>query len=393
MHVVILTNYNLYESKRHFSVKLAEALERLGVEVTLIDFQTLEQQSEELRRASNPNETIFTCSFNSMIPSKEGKLMSDYTGVPHIAFFVDPAICYREVLKSNNSIITCVDHFDCEYVLSQNFKKVFFWPHAVEKELSADPEQERPYDVVFLGTCYDHENLRNYWRERMSSREVQTIETAVEDVLSDNETPLYKAVRESMLHHGLGQPEGDEFEKKIYYYLNFADNYMRGKDRTELIRSIKNAHVHVFGDISWRVEKPIQGWDHSLKGMKNVTIHPPVAFQECLEILKQSKICLNSMPFFKNGTHERIFTGLACGALPITSDNLWVRNNFSHGEDILIYKPKQWHEVDAWVNDYLSDPSKLKQVVEKGREKVMKEHTWDIRAKQLLQRLNLDSPY
>lgn len=389
MHVVILTNYNLYESKRHFSQKLAEALERKGVEVTLIDFTTLDQQQEEFRRASRPDETEFTCSFNSMLPSDEGKLISDYTGVPHISFFVDPAMNYRNVFKSENSIITCVDHFDCEYVRSQNFDRVFFWAHAVERELAPHPKQEKFYEVVFLGSCYDHENLRDFWRQRMSKAEIQAIETAIEIVLSDNQTPLYAGVKASLMHHGLNLPEGDEFEKRISHYAYFVDNYMRGKDRTELIRSIKNAHVHVFGDVCWRNEKPILGWEHSLRGMDNVTVHPAVTFQQCLEILKQSKICLNSMPFFKNGTHERIFTGLACGALPITSDNLWIRKNFEHEEDILIYKPKQWHEVNSWVDEYLSNPPKRSKMVERGRQKVMKEHTWDVRVDQLFYHLNL----
>ena len=383
MHIAILTNYNLYESKRYFCVKLAAALNRRGIETSLIDRQTIQQQQDEFIRSCNPRETQFTCSFNSFLPSKEGKFLADYTGVPHIAFLVDPAYQNRNVLASDNTLITCVDHFDCEYVKSKNFNKVFFWAHAVERELAPPPNEERPYDVVFLGSCYDHENLRKFWRQILSKDEARIIENAVDIVLGDNATPLYMAVKKAM-EQGPLTFENEKFEAKLYFYAYYVDNYMRGKDRTELIRSIKSAHVHVFGDLCWRSEKPILGWDHSLKGMKNVTIHPAVPFKESLEILKQSKICLNSMPFFKNGTHERIFTGLACGALPITTDNLWIRNNFEHGKNILIYPPSQFEDVDAWVNEYLQHPAKREQIVASGRTKVMLEHTWDVRAQQLL---------
>ena len=250
MHIAILTNYNLYESKRYFSLKLAEALRRLGAKVTIIDFKTVDKQADEFRRTFT-RETTFTCSFNSMIPSQGGKLPCDYTGVPHLFFLVDPAINSRNILNNKNLIITCVDYFDCEYLYHQNFHRTFFWPHAVERELSSS-YKERPYDVVFLGTCYDHETLRNYWQMNLNPKDVQVIESAVDIVLGDNETPLYKAVKTSLIDHGLGLEEGDEFEKRIKFYLDFVDNYVRGKDRTELIRSIKNAHVHVFGDISWR---------------------------------------------------------------------------------------------------------------------------------------------
>lgn len=384
MHVALLSNYNLYESKRYFCLKLAEAFNRIGIETSIIDFHTLKEQQAEFMRACRPEETLFTCSFNSIIPSADGKYIADYTGVPHVAFFVDPAFNYREVLKSQNTLITCVDHFDCEYVKSKQFQKVFFWAHAVERELGPALHQERPYDVVFIGSCYDHENLKDYWRAHFNQVDVAIIEHAIEKILSDNKTPLYQAVKDQILEHDLSFDHPDELEQKIHDYAYFVDNYMRGKDRTELIKGIKSAQVHVFGDVCWRVEEPILGWEHSLKGMSNVTIHPPVNFVESLNILKQSKLCLNSMPFFKNGTHERIFTGLACGALPITSDNLWVRANFEHQKNILIYPPKGWQEIDGWVNEYLNHPQLREEIVSCGREKVMQEHTWDVRVQQLL---------
>ena len=298
MHIALLANYNLYESKRYFCEKLAEAFNRLGIETSIIDFQTLNIQRMEFIRACKPRETICTCSFNSIIPTDDGKYIADQTGVPHVAFLVDPAFYYKQVFNSANTIITCVDHFDCEYVRSKNFKKVFFWGHAVERELAPASDQEKPYDVVFLGSCYDHENLREFWRKELSKEEIQIIESAVELVLGDNATPLHQAVQMTMKQSSLSWKDEEEFEKQFDLYANYVDNYMRGKDRTELIRGIKNAQVHVFGDLCWRVQKPILDWRHSLKGMKNVTIHPPVPFKESLEILKRSKICLNSMPFF-----------------------------------------------------------------------------------------------
>lgn len=383
MHVALLSNYNLYQSKRHFCVKLAEAFNRIGIETTHIDGATLDKQREEFLRACNPNETSFTCSFNSMEPTKEGGFLADYSKVPHVAFFVDPAYNYRNVFKSENTVITCVDHFDCEYVKSKNFNKVFFLGHAVEKDLAPAPDQQKPYDVVFLGSCYDHENLRDFWRQKMLPQEAELIEKAVDIVLGDNKTPLYNAVQMTLKDSGLPFESEEDFEENVCFYAYYVDNYMRGKDRTELIRAVKNAQVHVFGDLCWRREEPIFGWQHSLKGMKNVTIHPAVSFERSLEILKKSKFCLNSMPFFKNGTHERIFTGLACDALPITTDNLWIRNNFEHERDILIYRPHHWEEINGWIQDYLNHPAKLKEVVARGREKVMREHTWDVRVQQL----------
>jgi len=231
MHVALLSNYNLYESKRYFCLKLAEAFNRIGIETSIIDFHTLKEQQAEFMRACKPEETLFTCSFNSIIPSADGRYIADYTGVPHVAFFVDPAFNYREVLKSQNTLITCVDHFDCEYVKSKQFQKVFFWAHAVERELGPAPHQERLYDVVFIGSCYDHENLKDYWRAHFNKVDVEIIESAIEKILSDNKTPLYQAVKDQILEHHLSFDQADELEQKIHDYAYFVDNYMRVNKR------------------------------------------------------------------------------------------------------------------------------------------------------------------
>lgn len=381
MQIALLTHTNLYESKRYFASMLAKALERAEVKFDLIDGSTIESQQREFTKASNPALTDFTCSFNSQIPSDDGRFICDLTGVPHIFFNLDPLFYSRNAFRSKYMIIACVDYFDCEYARSRHFENVFFWGHAVDRELSPTPNQERPYDVVFVGSCYDHETLRQYWRKSLPAETVKVIEIAIDIVLGDNKTPLFNAVEQALNERGVNPAHDDKIASLAYY----VDNYVRGKDRIELIRSIKKAHVHVFGGTAyWRKEEPILDWSHSLAGMKNVTLHPAVSFEESLTIIKQSKICLNSMPFFKNGTHERIFSSLACGSLPITTDNLWIRDNFEHGKDLLIYPPNYKGEVNDMVNSYLANPAKREQVVITGREKVMRYHTWDIRVQQLL---------
>jgi spore maturation protein CgeB len=383
MRITVLTHNNLYESKRYFGKMFAEALVRAGHEINVVDGDSIESQEKEFKKACNPALTDFTCSFNSQIPTDDGKFICDFTGVPHVFFNIDPLYYYRDTFNSPYMMVSCVDHFDVEYAHARGFKKAFFFGHAVERDLSPEPHQERPYDVVFIGSCYDHETLRKYWRENLAPETVKVIENAIDIVLGDNKTPVFTAVENALREKGMDL----QHDNKIVSLAHYVDNYVRGKDRVELIRSIKKAQIHVFGGTAyWRKEPEILDWNHSLASQKNVTIHPAVTFKDSLSILKQSKICLNSMPFFKNGTHERIFSGLACGSLPITTDNLWIRDHFTQGEDILLYRhaPEGWKEVDEIVNDYLADPVKRERIVSRGREKVMRYHTWDVRVQQLM---------
>jgi spore maturation protein CgeB len=379
--VCFIVNYNLYESKRHFTRKLAEAMNRKGIETHIIDAMenTLNANAMASLRRYGPD---LTCSFNSLLPASDNQFLWDILQIPHLAILVDPAIYSIHLTRSPYSILSCVDRDDCDEVRNYQFDNVFFWPHAVEKELNADEGRERPYEVVFLGSCYDYESLRASWRQRNPELINKVLDDAIDLVFGDTKITLAHALVQAW-NASKADPAGIDFTS-LFYYL---DNYTRGKDRVELIRSIKSARVHVFGDRSTDNAVGILGWPQYLASQSNVVVHPSVPFGQALQILKQSKICLNSMPFFKNGSHERIFIGLACGSVPVTSESRYFREVFREGEELLFYSMRDRAPVDGVIQSLLKDEKRRAEIAHKGREKVMANHTWDVRVDQLLEAL------
>lgn len=376
--ICFIVNYNLYESKRYFTKKLAEAMQRKGIETKIIDVNQSPLDAQTLI-AFQPD---LICSFNTILPGNNNKYFWDSLHVPFLAILVDPVFYSLNLTTSPLTILSCVDRSDCESLRSSHFENTFFWPHAIERELHEDPNTERPYDVVFLGSCYDYENLQTQWQQSLPRPIHKVLNDAIDIILSDRFISLNEALVSAWSTSGQ-PPEGADF-KKLFYYL---DNYSRGKDRVELIRSIKDAKVHVFGEMM--IQEPCykQGWGHYLANKSNVIIHPSVSFSESLDILKKSKICLSSAPFFKDGTHERIFTGLACGSLPIVSDSLYIQEAFVNGEELVTYRPSQWSLVNEEIKYYLDHEKVRQDVVKKGQEKVKQSHTWDSRVDQLLEEL------
>jgi spore maturation protein CgeB len=155
-----------------------------------------------------------------------------------------------------------------------------------------------------------------------------------------------------------------------------------------LIRSIKDVPVHVFGELSQDDSSACKGWEYYLSDMPNVTIHPAVDYAESLEILKRSKICLNSSPFFKDGSHERMFAGPMCGALVVTNDNLYVRDHFKVDENVVVYMPKQWDKVNEKIRYYLENEPARAAAAASAKKTVLEQHTWDVRAGQLIDSLS-----
>jgi spore maturation protein CgeB len=379
--VCFLVNYNLYESKRYFTQKLAEAMNRKGIETRIIDVQEQALSGEIITSIKRYSPDI-TLSFNSLLPVSETKFLWDFLEIPHLAILVDPALYSIHLTRSPYSILSCVDRSDVEAVKSYQFESVFFLPHAVERELFNFEKRQKKYDVVFLGSCYDYESLRVSWRQRNPEALNKVLDDAIDLVFSDKKISLTKALITAWNHSKLNY-EGVDFTT-LFYYL---DNYTRGKDRVDLIRSIKNAKVYIFGETSIDNAVGILGWKQYLSSQKNVVIHPSIPYGAAMEVLRQTKITLNSMPFFKNGSHERVFAGLGCGALPVTTYNNYFNEIFQHGKDILFYQMSNHATLNDEIEELLADENRRVQMVAKGSEKVEKHHTWDARVDQLLSEL------
>ena len=376
-NIWLATKHNLYDSKRHFTAKLSEAFQRRGITTKIFD--------QELFPVWNPSLgdlPDLTCSFHRLISPEEPSRISSGPVIPHLSILVDPVFYYRDLIKLHGSICSCVDRSEYESLSSKEKNNVFFLPHGIEKDIQLSDKQVRPYDVVFMGSSYDPETLHKIWMNQLSPELCQVIDEAAELVFTNTSMAFVEATRLSLKNRSI-----DVSDKEFFFMACLVDAYTRGMDRVELIRSIKDAHVHVFGGISPRREHAVKGWGDYFFDQENVTVHPAVTFDESLKILQQSKIVLNSMPFFKNGSHERVFAALACGAMPITSESGYFREIFTDGEELLFYSYGNRGQVNDLVNYYLAHENARKQVSEQGRSKVIAEHSWDNRVDTILRLL------
>lgn len=372
--ICFIVNYNLYESKRHFTLKFAEAFERHGVATKVIDVDehTLSAGLLQELRQFQPD---LTASFNTLLPMAENRFLCDFLEIPHWSILVDPLFYSLQYLRSPYSWISSVDRSDVAYLKGMGFERGFFFPHAIERDLEPG-DGPRPYEVVFFGTCYDYESLRTSWLQRLPPEHSKVLDTAIELFSSDINLSLTDSLANAWGLSKLDPAQADF--PALFYYL---DNYTRGKERIELIKAVRDIPVHVFGELSRDNVAAILGWRQYLKHQKNVTLHPAVPFDQALQILKQSKFCLNSMPFFKNGSHERVLIGLATGALPITTQNLYFQEKFQEGKELLFYPLGQPQAINEPLHRLLADETARQAIVEAGRQQVLAQDTWDERVK------------
>lgn len=376
--VALFVFYNLYESKRYFAQKLSESLNQLGVETLILDQGSIDVGVYNRLVEFGPD---FTLSFNTMGSDPKGKFLWDYLETPHLNALVDPAFYAIPSFKSPFSIFSSVDREDCKWLQNVQNLKAFFWPHAVDSK--PFEKKEKIYEVIFTGTCTDYLSLEKQFLQALKKEESDILEVAIQIMLTMPLKSLIEALL-SALKEFEKEPKEVDFARMFY----FLDHYVRGKDRLELIKAIRDVPVHIFGEASWI--NPIEkvSWKEYLGDQPNVILHPSVSYAESFDITAKSKICLNSTPFFKHGSHERILNALVSDSLPLTTHNGFVEEFFEPGKDLLTYQIGEWDKVNEQVNSILANGSLRKEMVEAGRKKVLESHTWDVRAKELIQHMN-----
>jgi len=367
---------------KHFTRQLHAAFQRAGIESRLLVAEKNNPKPFLDQLKKTPPDC--TLSFNGLLPDDKGHFLCDMLNIPHVCCLVDSPIYYVPLTQSSLNIITCPDRFFCTFFQNLEFNNVFFLPQAVEKDVAPTiNEISQQYDVTFLGTCFDYEAQKEEWKKRYPDYLSGAIELAAEIAMANLDMPitdaLVKAMNERVWFPGINV--------EVFNFIQVLDDleyYMRGIDRIKLIQSIKDAQIHIFCSAESK-----KTWLKLLgKSQKNITFHSSVPFEDALEVMKNSKILLNSTPTLKNGAHERVFSGLACGALVLTNESVYLREaGFKEGENILYYKCGAYEDINAKVNLYLANQALRENAVILGRDKVLREHTWDNRADQLLKEL------
>jgi len=325
MKIDFLIGDNTYGSTLHFAKAFSQALERKGVTSRLhwiADGHFFHAFHEITQDPPN-----LTCSFSDVHLS--GNPIGDLWQIPHLSLLIDPAIYFLHQLKGKYSWVSCVDQGDVEFVRKLNFERVFYLPHGGDRELVTPPAKKRPYDVVFFGSCTEH------------ATQDEKVLVASERVLSPENISILHALTDLNI-----------YEELLPRYHTEVDLYTRFHDRINLLRSLKSHNVHIWGNGPWE------------KYVPNATVHPPVPFDQTLEIMKQAKVVVNSSPRFKQGLHERILYGSLCGAAVLSA----------HGGGYT-YRYGEWEDqsFENW-----------EEVAKKSQAQVLAEHTWDHRAKTLL---------
>lgn len=378
---------NAVETLGYFSAQLAVEMERLGFATYFIDFERMFETVDGVRQFAGRGDTaLVTFNFiglrgEPVFDTAEGGMLWESYEMPVYNILVDHPLYYHTwLVKAQPGMhVFCIDRGHVTYMKR-------FYPDIPAKflplagnvlcgnEAAPIPYEKRRYDIVFTGNYTPVEHLY---------REIDGLEPdyrrfyrgIIEELIAQPGEAL-DAVMEAHIRRELGEVS-DEDKRSAIAGMVFVDICVRSYFRGEIIRHLaeNGVRIHVFG----------AKWDALCCGRAEniISTGREVDSKTCVEAVRNARISLNIMPWFKDGVHDRVFTAMLQRTVALTDDSRYLRGEFTDGEDIAFFSLEEREHLPELVRALLLDGENAARIAENGYRRASREHTWSVRAREL----------
>lgn len=374
MRGIVFLGNSQYDVLTFFAEEMAKGFEEKGCEVIRVD-RSKENYMEILSLALS-QEYDFIFDIDGML--MENDRLYQYFNNRYVAFLVDHPMYHRKRLLRQHSpyFVTVVDedhkrHLEKYYT---HLDRVHFQPHGGMAGKQIEEYENRSIEVLFLGS---------YENPKTKMENANLIPAGIRELIIDTCKQLEKEPQLTMEQALLQQLElrqikmSDAEFAEIMSDLVYIDEYVRSYYRDRVIRTLGEANipVEIYGN----------GWENfDGNCYESIQIHESVSYQKSLELMGQSKMVLNVMPWFKEGSHERVFTTMLNGALCITDKSKYLEQILTDEQNVLFYDLHTIEKLPALIRQYLEDNDKGKKVALNGKQEAEHNHTWRKRGHELL---------
>lgn len=405
------------ETLGYFSEQIASALEAFGYDTYCIDYERLYESLEGVRRFAVRGETaLLTFNFiglgdEEIFREETGGFLWEAYDMKYLNILVDHPFYYhaRLVQVLPRMTLFCVDREHAAYV--KRFYPgipVKFLPLAGnmrdgEALLSGGNERDGeallsgeslrtgkilpPAGATYKTRVYDLVFTANYVPPAQLERQICLLDEEyrsfyrgiLEDLILDPAQSV-DAVMERHIRRELGDISDCDLRSALGGMV-LIDLYARTYFRGEVVRTLaeQGVRVDVFG----------AGWEMLSCGKpENIIRHGgQVTSAVCVEAVRNARLSLNLMPWFKDGAHDRIFTAMLQRTVCVTDDSRYLRGEFADGEGLVYFSLKERERLPELVKTLLHDAAELEEIAEKGFRKARAGHTWRERAAELAKEL------
>lgn len=407
---------NAVETLGYFSEQMALEMRRCGFAVYFLDYDALFETLEGLPHFVRGGRTwLVTFNFigvsgEAVFFGEDGRYLWEAYDVHCLNILVDHPFYFHSRLKEELPWMTvfCVDREHAAYI--RRFYpgiKVHFLPLAGNvwmEEVCCNlprPDAENAYGGVrdtesvlpsYMARRYDLVFTANYVPLEGISQKIERLDPEYQEfyrgILYDLIANPAQSVDVVMERHLIGELGALSLDEKRAAMAGMAvlDLYLRSYFRGEIIGMLTAAGVkiHVFG-ADWE-RLACQNPENLIKNGGQTDS------AACLAAIRDARISLNLMPWFKDGAHDRVFTSMLQKTVSLTDDSRYLREEFSDGEELVFFSLPQREKLPELIFGLLSDPKRAVRIAERGYLAARQRHTWRQRAGRLLAEIVKQAP-
>lgn len=381
------------ETLTYFSRQIAQEFARWGYEIFWMDFEKIGLSAWKLRQRMQSSHTqAVLITFNAIGLSGEEQLWDENAqgfssdsiwerfGIRCLNILVDHPIYYYEALRHPvpDLVTFCIDRDHVSYMrrFYPNLQCVFL-PLAgnlladLMPVETLDQWMKRPYPLVFTANYVPVANIekqlaalepeyRDFYYEMIDA----FIRNPGQDLLSGIERLLMREMPDLTEAQLCG----------VMSNMPAVDLWIRTYFREKTVRMLAEAgiSVYVFG----------KDWDKiTCNCPQNVVQNGGMTDSAaCVRVAAGAKFALNTMPWFKDGAHDRVFTAMLQGAAALTDPSIYLTEQFTDQKELFYYDLCRLEQLPELVKGLLKEPERIYAAACSGREAAVRYHTWKSRA-------------
>lgn len=372
------------ETQGYFSLQIAEEMKRLGHEIFIFDLSKPWASTQKFFGSffEKGNTVLINFNFHGMsgedyFLDENGRSMWDALQIPSYNIVVDHPMYYHHFLEK---VPSNYHHISIDRNHEKYMRRFFpeiengpFLPLAgtqLYKDRSNVPIPHRRYDVVMVGNYCIPQTFEKYIT-RIDEEYTAFYYGMIDELFAKPWRTVEEVAQEHLLRE-IGEVPEEEL-KKAMASLTFIDLYVRYTFRGRAVQELADAgiKVHVFGD----------GWDRlECKHPENLILMNNLDSEGCLKKLRQTKLSLNVMPWFKDGAHDRIFNTMLNGAVCLTDSSIYLDDILEDQKNSAIYSLSEMEKLPEIAGALLEDADKMQSIADSGYQLAQEGHTWAHRA-------------
>ena len=372
-----------------FTTEFYKSFTSMGYECLLFNTRTIPQGlatlSEFLQKPVKAAIGFNNLGFNmEIIP---GQNIWDQLGIPFVNILVDHPFCYDQALSDapGTAIVLTIDKNHMNYInrFYPRIATTGFLPLAGRTECMVPKDiKDRSIDVIYLGGTsrpFIEQVRPDYAKYDFDARAIG--DEAYEMMLRDSSMTTEDAIEKTLLAHDIRM--SDEELKTFLYEMRYVDMMIVTHYREAVLESIARAgiNVSVYG----------VGWDGcDWIDLPNVDFHRRIPASETYALMEEAKIVLSTMTWFKDGAHDRIYSGMLCGACVVSDTSQYMKENYKYYPDgsaedaeLAMFELYETDRLPEMIQKLLSDNDMMQTIADNGRRRAMITETWSARANEL----------